>query len=125
LQFTPATYAQLVKAYPKAALIKDFKTGAADHLNSFKAAILLYDQNLKGLIKSNGTKVLQDLNLEEYLAASYNGAPSRASKSLAASILSGIQDWVNALSGKKGGLATETKGYLAKLRYLQDHNVPS
>jgi len=48
-------------------LIKDFKTGAADHLNSMKSAILLYDENLKGLIKINGQKVLTDPKLEEYL----------------------------------------------------------
>lgn len=121
LQFTPATYANIVKNYPLAKLIKDFKTGAADHSNSMKAAILLYDENLRGLIKSNGQKVLQDLRLEEYLAASYNGSPSRATKSLTASILASIEDWVNALTSKKGGLATETRGYLVKLRYLQQH----
>jgi hypothetical protein len=121
VQFTPATYKTIVKTYPKAGIISDFITGAADHENSIKAAILLYDQNLKGLIKSNGQKVLQDPKLEEYLAASYNGSPSRATKSLTASILGSVEDWINALTSKKGGLASETRGYLVKLRYLQEH----
>ncbi|MBP9822091.1 MAG: hypothetical protein KBC81_01445 [Candidatus Pacebacteria bacterium] len=119
LQFTPKTYAAIVRNYPPAKLIKDFKAGAADHLNSMKAAILLYDENLKGLIRSHGQKVLNDPRLEEYLAASYNGSPSRATKSLTASIAASIEDWVNALSSKKGGLASETLGYITKLRWLQ------
>ena len=107
--------------YPSARLVTDFVSGAADHVNSIKAAILLYDYNLRGLIKSNGQKVLQDPRLEEYLAASYNGSPSRATKSLSASILSSVADWIDALTSKKGGLASETRGYLVKLRYLQEH----
>ncbi|MEK7217555.1 MAG: hypothetical protein AAB640_00765 [Patescibacteria group bacterium] len=121
LQFTPKTYTNIVKNYPSAKLIKDFKIGAADHLNSMKSAILLYDENLKGLIRTNGQKVLTDPKLEEYLAASYNGSPSRATKSLAASILASIEDWINALNSKKGGLASETLGYMVKLRYLQQY----
>jgi len=122
VQFTPGTYNQVVRSYPSAHLIKDFVTGAADHINSIKAAILLYDSNLKGLIKSNGQKVLQDSRLEEYLAASYNGSPNRATRSLTASILSSVVDWIDALTSKKGGLASETRGYLVKLRYLQEHS---
>ncbi len=125
IQFTPPTYNTIVKDYPAAKLTKDFKTGAADHLNSMKAAILLYDENLKGLIKHNGQKVLNDPKLEEYLAASYNGSPTRAVKSLAASILNSIEDWVNALTSKKGGLASETQGYMVKLRWLQQYLNPS
>ncbi len=121
VQFTPPTYKSIAKLYSKAKLIPDFVTGAADHENSIKAAILLYDYNLRGIIKSNGQAVLQDPKLEEYLAASYNGSPSRATKSLASSILNTVEDWINALSSKKGGLADETRGYLVKLRYLQGH----
>jgi len=122
VQFTPGTYKMIVKTYPSAGLMKDFLAGAADHENSIKAAILLYDYNLKGLIKSNGQKVLQDPRLEEYLAASYNGSPNRTTKSLAASIFHAVEDWIDALTSKKGGLANETRGYLVKLRYLQEHS---
>ncbi len=121
VQFTPPTYKSISKLYSKAGLVSDFIAGAADHKNSIKAAILLYDYNLRGIIKSNGQNVLQDPKLEEYLAASYNGSPSRATKSLASSIINAVEDWVNALSSKKGGLADETRGYLVKLRYLQGH----
>lgn len=121
LQFTPGTYANIVKSYPSAKLIKDFKTGAADHLNSMKAAILLYDENLRGLILAHGKEIINDPKLEEYLASSYNGAPRWVHKTLQASILSGIQDWIDALTSKTGGLKDETKGYLVKLRYLQEH----
>ncbi len=125
LQFTPGTYANIVKNYPLAKLIKDFKTGAADHANSMKAAILLYDENLKGLISAHGQKVLTDPKLEEYLASSYNGGPNHVYATLTASIIGGIQDWINALTSKKGGLQDETKGYLVKLRYLQQYLSPS
>ena len=124
VQFTPGTYANIVKSYPTAGLMKDFKTGAADHFNSMKAAILLYDENLRGLIKSQDEKVLNDPKLPEYLAASYNGAPTHTYKTLTASILSAVEDWINALSIKKGGLKSETQMYLVKLRYLQQNNLP-
>ncbi|OGM97452.1 MAG: hypothetical protein A2735_01835 [Candidatus Yanofskybacteria bacterium RIFCSPHIGHO2_01_FULL_41_21] len=125
LQFTPRTYANIVKSYPSAKLIKDFKTGAADHLNSMKAAILLYDENLRGLMLAHGKEIVNDPKLEEYLASSYNGAPRWVYKTLTASILGGIQDWVNALTSKTGGLKDETKGYLVKLRWLQEHQSSS
>jgi hypothetical protein len=123
LQFTPGTYATIVKDYPAAQLIKDFKTGAADHVNSMKAAILLYDENLKGLITNNSPSIVNDPRLEEYLASAYNGAPSHVYKTLKASIIGGIQDWIDALTSKTGGLKSETKGYLVKLRWLQQHSL--
>ncbi len=125
VQFTPGTYATIVKDYPSAKLVKDFKSGAADHVNSMKAAILLYDENLKGLINLNGSKVLNDPRLEEYLASSYNGAPRHVYTTLKAAILGGLEDWISALTPKTGGLKDETKGYLVKLRYLQQHEVPA
>src|SRR3989344_2929789 len=102
-----------------------FKTGAADHLNSMKAAILLYDENLRGLMLAHGKEIVNDPKLEEYLASSYNGAPRWVYKTLTASILGGIQDWVNALTSTTGGLKDETKGYLVKLRWLQEHQSSS
>ena len=125
MQFTPSTYNTIVRDYPSAQLIKDFKTGAANNLNSMKAAILLYDENLKGLIASAGQKVLTDPRLEEYLASSYNGSPQHVYKTLTASIIGGIQDWIGALTSKKGGLKDETLGYLVKLRWLEQHPTSS
>ncbi len=123
LQFTPPTYAAMVKSYPAAKLIKDFKSGAADHLNSMKAAILLYDENLKALISVQGPQVINDPKLEEYLASSYNGAPRWVHKTLKASVVGGIQDWINALTPNTGGLKTETKGYMVKLRWLKQNTT--
>ncbi len=124
VQFTPKTYSSLRKAYPSANLIADFAVGAADHLNSMKAAILLYDYNLTDLVRKHGNKILNDPRLEEYLAAGYNGSPSRASLSLKASIVANLSDWIDSLSSKRGGLANETKGYMAKIRYLQEKSLP-
>ncbi len=124
IQFTPNTYKTIRKTYPAVKLIADFETGAADHLNSMKAAILLYDYNLNYLLIKHGSKILGDPRLEEYLAAAYNGRPSRASLSLKASVLGGLSDWVDALSAKRGGLASETKGYMKKIRYLQERGLP-
>lgn len=115
VQYTPRTYKEIDKAYPRAGIIDDFEKGAADHLNSMMAAILLYDYNLAGLIKSNGAQVASDPRLEEYLAAAYNGAPSRVNQSLKASIAMNLPDWV-------GKLLPETKGYLAKIRFLQKYD---
>ncbi len=124
VQFTSATYNSIRKAYPAAKLITDFETGAADHLNSMKAAILLYDYNLNDFIRKHGNRILSDPRLEEYLAAAYNGKPSRASLSLKASISAHLSDWINALSSKRGGLADETKDYMTKIRYLQEKGLP-
>lgn len=123
VQFTKTTYNSIRKAYPSAKLMTDFETGAADHLNSMKAAILLYDYNLNDLVRKHGKKILGDPRLEEYLAAAYNGRPSRVSLSLRASIAANLGDWIYALSAKKGGLAEETKGYMIKIRYLREKEL--
>lgn len=124
VQFTPKTYASIAKLYPSAQLITDFKTGAANNQNSMEAAILLYDENLRSLIHSNGSGIVNDPKLSEYLAASYNGNPIYARNTLAVAILSAVSDWMNALSTKNGGLRSETQTYLVKLRYLEQNNLP-
>ena len=116
VQFTPTTYRNIRKAYPAAKLIEDFEVGAADHLNSMKAAMLLYDYNLQLLIDKKGKNILSDPRLEEYLAASYNGNPKWVLQSLKASIF-GSLDWPTKLK-------SETKGYLYKIRFLQEKNWP-
>ena len=128
VQFTPTTYKSIRKAYPTAKLIADFEIAAADHLNSMKAAILLHDYNLDGLIKKFGNKILVDPKLEEYLAGAYNGAPKWVNNSLRATILKGLSDWINALSSTRkdslGGLRNQTKEYMVKIRYLQEKGLP-
>lgn len=128
LQYTPKTYKSMAKTYPSAKLMADHKTGASDHVNSMKAAILLHDYNLAELVKKFGNKILDDPRLEEYLAAAYNGNPTWTFNSLRATISKGLPDWVNTLSATRkdhlGGLRNETKGYIDKIRYLKENNLP-
>lgn len=113
IQFTPPTYKSIRNTYKAAQLIPDFKTGAADHVNSMMSAILLYDYNLSDLIKKFGPNIAQDPRLEEYLAASYNGAPKWVHQSLSASLARGVSEWTSKLR-------SETKGFMVKLRYLNE-----
>lgn len=128
LQYTPKTYKEIRKLYPAAQLLTDHKTGASDHVNSMKAAILLHDYNLAGLVKKFGVKILTDPRLEEYLAAAYNGQPIWVHNSLKATISRGLPDWINTLSATRkdslGGLRNESKGYVKKVRYLQERELP-
>lgn len=116
VQYTSKTYNSIRKAYPSAKLTQDFVAAASNHLNSMKAAILLYDYNLKPLVDRKGKNILNDPRLEEYLAASYNGSPNWVFLSLKSSIF-GSLSWPTRLKN-------ETKGYLYKIRYLQEHNLP-
>lgn len=128
LQYTPKTYKEIRKLYPAAKLLSSHELGASDHINSMKAAILLHDYNSAALVKKFGQKILEDPRLEEYLAAAYNGKPLWVHNSLKATISRGLHDWVNTLSAKRkdslGGLRNETKGYIEKVRYLQEKGLP-
>ncbi|MEK7138654.1 MAG: hypothetical protein AAB799_00540 [Patescibacteria group bacterium] len=128
IQFTPRTYRSLRVTFPAAKLIVDFKEGAGNQVNSMMAAILLFDYNLKDLVDKYGVKIAEDPLLGEYLAASYNGAPKWVHHSLTATISKGILDWVTALSptrkDSRGGLRNETRGFIAKWRYLAENDLP-
>ena len=128
VQFTPLTYKNVRIGNPAAKLTVDFREGAGNHLNSMMAAILLHKINLTPLVKKFGEKILNDPRLEEYLAASYNGAPKWAHNSLSATISKGLPDWAYALSptrkDSRGGLRNETRDFMFKLRYLVEHNLP-
>lgn len=119
VQFTEKTYQKVVrKNYPEAQLIADFKTGAADHLNSMMAAILLYDYNLRSFMTSHGNDIINDPErLAELLAGAYNGGTARVTSSLKAAIGKHLPDWT-------GKLELETKGFIAKHRYLSTNNLP-
>ncbi len=116
VQYTSTTYNSIRLKYPTAKLMPDFKAGAAEHVNSMMAAILLFDYNLVDYISEFGNNILTDSNqLEEVLDSSYNGAPVHAHKSLSASILQGLDDWITKY------LKRETVDYMAKLRYIRDN----
>jgi hypothetical protein len=119
VQFIPATYKSIVsRLYKEAALKKDFESGARDHLSSLMAAYLLYDYNLAELVRRFGLGILEDQLLEEYLAASYNGKPSRTFASISQFTAARRRhtDWTSELKN-------ETKEFLAKLRYLKTEFV--
>lgn len=122
MQFTAPTYKQVHATYPNAKIIKDFSLGARDHLNSMKAAILLHDLNLASLIKAFGPNIANDPNLEEYLAAAYNTGVRRVINVVRAARAKRTQDWAQARGVQ--GLLAETKGYIAKLRYIASHPSP-
>lgn len=106
------TYRTVRRNFPKADLIQDFRTGTLDHVNSAMAAMLLDDLNLASLVRRYGSKIYDDPKLEEYLAASYNGAPRWVNKSLDATLAKNVTPW-----GKY--LKDETDGFLVKLDILK------
>ncbi|OGN03775.1 MAG: hypothetical protein A2655_04480 [Candidatus Yanofskybacteria bacterium RIFCSPHIGHO2_01_FULL_43_42] len=128
VQFTPKTYRNIRTGYPAAQLTVDFKDGAGDHLNSIMSAILLHSDNLDVLFKKFGDKILNDPQLEKYLASSYNGAPKWVHNSLSATISRGFSDWITALSptrkDSRGGLRKETRDFMIKLDYLIQNDLP-
>lgn len=113
LQYTKTTWNAMKSKYPSAKL-PVFETGVKDHTMSMVAAILLYDNNLNAAIKAFGSDILDDRNqLEEMLAANYNGGTVRPHKALRASILQSLADWLI------NPMRTETKQYIEKLRYIR------
>ena len=82
-QFIPKTYSSIVKRYPDAKLLPDFRDGMRDHLNAAKASLLLFDSDLarpsKALRRSLRNNP-DDLML--YLAAAYNGGSGVATKAI-------------------------------------------
>lgn len=113
----PGTYTTIARLYPEAALDANFQRGAAEHVNSMKAAMLLHDNNLALLINKFGADITKSPHLEEFLAASYNGSPSHVVKSITSAGTSNA-NWFM-------GLLTETRGYIAKLRLLNEKNIPA
>ena len=121
MQFTKGTYAFMRKLYPSAELKPSFEDGARDQYNAMKAAFLLHDYNASQLVASLGTEVLNDSHLEEYLAAAYNTGVGRVVAILSSLKKKPVADWADAAGTKRGSkLLPETKGYIAKLRYLRD-----
>lgn len=117
IQFTPKTYSSIRRTNPSAKLTADFKTGAANHVNVMMAAILLHQTNLAELVKRYGEGIMSDPQLEEYLAAAYNGAPRWVHQSLNATLGKVVSDWTK-------HLRNETHGFIYKLRYLVANDLP-
>ena len=96
------------------ALLPEFKIGATNHIESIKAAILLYDYNLDKLVRAFGSKILDDKNLELYLYAAHNCGISRVIEAIKHTKRG--QDWRVAL--RKLSKTDETIMFLDKVGYL-------
>lgn len=115
MQYTKTTWNSMRKKYPLADL-PVFEAGVKDHVMSMVGAILLHDSNLKASMDQFGLGILSDLDqLEEMLAANYNGGTVRPFRSLRASILKNLEDWVTDY------LRPETRQYIEKVRYLRSN----
>lgn len=141
MQFMPATYRALVRAYPSAGLIPDFEAGTADPVNAIMAQVLLCDTNW-GALRRSGAEI-PETEIGPYLAAAYNGGTVRV-----LAILKDPQDmaWmqdpdpdqaptqtvvrtVRRKGGRKprqvrsvhGVLAAETVRYVAQFDWIRDY----
>ncbi len=115
LQYTRKTWNNMRNNY-KSAQLPVFELGASNHVDSMVAAILLHDTNLKAAIDKFGQSILSDPNqLEEMLAASYNGGTFYPHAALRASILQSLEDWLIK------PMKIETRQYIEKLRYVRDN----
>lgn len=118
VQFIPSTYASIRKLRPQLTLPADFVQGMTDPYNAIKAEIGLLDYNLTLLPKetriTNSSSVLET---GAYLAAMYNGGPSRVRKA--------INKWGDSWDSYHGnistGLRAETAYYVAKFRLVYKH----
>jgi hypothetical protein len=126
-QFTSGTYSDMRRLYPGAGLLSDFTSGWRDHVNIAKAAVLLDDSNLAALIEEFGSDIADDPRLEEYLTAAYNTGVGRVKTVVKIAEQKNVSEWTDArgsLCSKRNRYAqcllTETKGYIAKLRFLQE-----
>jgi len=121
------TYSGVRKDFPDAGLVSDFRTGASDHQNSMKAAMLLHDKNLAKLVAEFGREFVEQLlkerpeQAEEILAAMYNGGDKHTIRALHA----GASDWAQAQDTKgKFILPSETRQFMAKLRLFREGDLP-
>jgi hypothetical protein len=124
MQFTTPTYRDMVKFYPTARLMADTLEGRRDHLNSMKAAILLWDSQLAIFIDRLGAGIAGDARLPELQTSAYNTGPGRTASVYQVSLDKNIGEWTEAKGRDcrrptyRQCLLPETKGYIAKRRFL-------
>jgi len=84
-QIMPGTYGSIVKRYPEANLLKDIDIGRVDIKNGIKATILVLDDHFATVV-SNANKIKKgpailkaktSEQIQEIMAAAYNGGPSK------------------------------------------------
>ena len=82
-QFMPHTYKSICARYPVVGLDNDFVSGMDNHKNAAIASLLLFDSDLSCLpFKHRQFLQRHPEAMGKYLAASYNGGPSRAAKAI-------------------------------------------
>ncbi len=131
-QFMPASYRWVRDTFPAAKLMRDVDQGRRDGFNSMVAAALLLDLQLEVLKNMLGSAIVDDPNVDELQVAGYNTGAGRSGKVYGISLIQKIVEWTEA-SGKRCGsanryaecLLTQTKGYIAKYRYIRDSWLPS
>ena len=99
----------------KWANLPPFAAGVRSHTESMKAAMLLQNHNLEMLVKTLGKEILDDDNLELYLAAMYNGGPGPVIEAVRRARHKET-DWRQEL--RKLKKTNESLEYLKKLDYL-------
>ena len=73
LQFIPRTYRSIVRQYPEAVLIPDFRAGMNDHPNAAAATLLLFDSDWSQAPPQYRRWLRENPDeLERYLAVMYN-----------------------------------------------------
>lgn len=116
-QFIRSTWNMVDREYP-AAQLPDFITGTADQVQSLKATMLLDDRNMRELVERLGPAVLQDKDLELYLAAAYNGGTGQHKKARGKRRLGLLYGLSYDRANWRDYIMPETVDYLEKLEYL-------
>ena len=120
VQFIPSTYKRLVHIRADAKLNPYFEKAMSAPLDAIKAQVVFLDYNLSLLPPKVRPQYEHNPRLVgAYLAAMYNGGPSR--------VLSAIRRWgSNWAKPHRGGvtqLKRETIGYVKKYELVYDHFV--
>ncbi len=84
-QIMPGTYGSIVKRYPEAKLIKDIDIGRVDIVNGIKTTVLVLDDHFATVVNNadktkKGRSILNvktPEQIQEIMAAAYNGGPSK------------------------------------------------
>ena len=122
MQFTKLTWNSMMAEFSWA-LLPNFEIGAADHVQSVKAHILLHNYNLKMLNNEFKTDIMKWREPEHYLAACYNGSPSAIVKAMkwANARGAGSGKWRERLPRYQRNRTTETYYFLKKLDAVIKH----
>ncbi len=118
VQFIPSTYRALTQLRPDLVVPLDFENGMLDPYSAIKATVALLDYNLSLLPKNLRERYRKDDRaLGAYLAAAYNGGPSRVIRAHRAY----GENWYRYQARRSSSLKRETVDYVAKYQLVFDH----